>query len=98
MKIRRRKLTLVIVAGGLAASAINFAWLCAIAQADSEPAAWVNQINFYRAIAHLPRISEDPKMSAADLNHARYIVKRFQNVSLATARGLLIFTRCGGRP
>ncbi len=39
-----------------------------------ETPAWLERVNFYRAEARLPTVSEDPMLSRADWQHARYMV------------------------
>jgi len=46
--------------------------------ADSANGDWLAQINRYRAMAGLEPVVEDPAASVGDLNHARYLVKRFE--------------------
>jgi hypothetical protein len=46
--------------------------------ADASTGDWLARINRYRAMAGLEPVVEDPAESAADLNHARYLVKRFE--------------------
>ena len=48
------------------------------AESDAGSKAWLSQINQYRTLAGLDPVEEDPKSSAGDLNHARYLVKRFE--------------------
>ena len=45
---------------------------------DPSTGDWLGQINRYRAMADLEPVVEDPSASAGDLNHARYLVKRFE--------------------
>ena len=40
--------------------------------------AWLEQINGYRSMCGLDAVVEDWLLSAGDLNHARYLVKRFE--------------------
>jgi len=49
--------------------------VCATASphADSE-SSWLDRVNFYRASASLPPVIEDPALSGAVLQHARYMV------------------------
>lgn len=41
---------------------------------ESQPL-WLRRVNYYRALAKLPRVSEDPTLSQADVLHSRYLVK-----------------------
>jgi uncharacterized protein YkwD len=36
---------------------------------------WLGRVNFYRSLAKLPPVVEDPALSSADILHARYLVK-----------------------
>lgn len=45
--------------------------------AGPEPG-WLRRVNYYRAMAKLPPIVEDPELSKGDLAHARYLVKNFR--------------------
>ena len=38
---------------------------------------WLKRVNYYRAMAKLPPIVEDPALSKGDLAHATYLVKNF---------------------
>jgi hypothetical protein len=40
---------------------------------------WLRRVNYYRAIAKLPPIVEDPELSKGDLAHATYLVKNFRD-------------------
>jgi len=40
---------------------------------------WLKRVNYYRAMAKLPPIVEDPALSEGDLAHATYLVKNFRN-------------------
>ena len=46
----------------------------AVSKAESEPE-WLSTLNTYRVANGLRPVSEDPALSKADLNHARYLVK-----------------------
>ena len=39
---------------------------------------WVKRVNYYRAMAKLPPVVEDPELSRGDLAHATYLVKNFR--------------------
>jgi hypothetical protein len=41
---------------------------------SAESAAWLDRINFYREIASLPPVVEEPRLSATIAQHARYMV------------------------
>ncbi len=41
------------------------------------PDTWLARINYYREMAGLDPVSQDPKMSEGDIKHARYMVKNF---------------------
>jgi uncharacterized protein YkwD len=43
-------------------------------EATREPQ-WLARMNYFRAMADLPAVSEDPLLSKGDFNHARYMVK-----------------------
>jgi uncharacterized protein YkwD len=40
---------------------------------------WLKRVNYYRAMAKLPPIVEDPTLSEGDLAHATYLVKNFRD-------------------
>jgi uncharacterized protein YkwD len=46
--------------------------------AAAEPG-WLRRVNYYRAMAKLPPIVEDPALSKGDLAHATYLVKNFRD-------------------
>ena len=51
--------------------------LLALATADTpraEPGNWLDRLNYYRATAALPPVVEEPSLSGAVLQHARYMV------------------------
>jgi len=62
---------------------------------NAEPGStWLDRLNFYRAMASLPPVVEDPALSGAVLQHARYMVKhgvvthsQNRRVSWATPEG-----------
>ena len=39
---------------------------------------WLKRVNYYRAMAKLPPVVEDPALSKGDLAHATYLVKNFR--------------------
>ena len=45
----------------------------------SEPPAWLDGINEYRAGVKLPPVAEDPRLSDGDRKHATYIVKNYED-------------------
>ena len=51
--------------------------------AEAKPAGpappWLAAINDYRMAVHLPPVTEDPKLSDADLKHATYVVKNYED-------------------
>lgn len=49
-------------------------------EAASPQPQWLARINYYRAMAKLPPVVEDPALSAGDLKHARYIVENYADV------------------
>jgi hypothetical protein len=52
--------------------------LCVFAVSAAPPDApgtWLDRVNFYRATAALPPVTEDPSLSTAVLQHARYMVQ-----------------------
>jgi hypothetical protein len=57
---------------------VGFVLLCVLAGLVSPRAAsdltWLDRVNFYRAMAALPPVDEDPVLSGAILQHARYLV------------------------
>ena len=57
---------------------VGFVFLCAFAASAAPPDApvsWLDRVNFYRATAALPPVAEDPSLSTAVLEHARYMVQ-----------------------
>lgn len=47
----------------------------AVRTPSAEPhAGWLDRLNFYRAMAQLPPVAEDPRLSDAVFQHARYMV------------------------
>jgi uncharacterized protein YkwD len=46
--------------------------------AGPEPG-WLRRVNYYRAMAKLPPIVEDPALSKGDLAHTTYLVKNFRD-------------------
>ena len=46
--------------------------------AAAEPG-WLKRVNYYRAMAKLPPVVEDPSLSKGDLAHATYLVKNFRD-------------------
>ena len=59
-----------------AQAGLVFLCVCAAAAAPSDaPATWLDRVNFYRATAALPPVVEDPSLSTAVLEHARYMVQ-----------------------
>jgi len=40
---------------------------------------WLKRVNYYRAMAKLPPVVEDPTLSKGDLTHATYLVKNFRD-------------------
>lgn len=55
---------------------------------------WLRALNYYRSLAHLPPVTENPSFSYADSLHARYVAKtgQFTHVESRTSR---YFTREG---
>jgi len=57
---------------------VGFVFLCVVAASaapSDAPATWLDRVNFYRATAALPPVTEDPTLSTAVLEHARYMVQ-----------------------
>ncbi len=44
-------------------------------ESSTPEADWLARLNYYRELAKLPPVSEDPVLSQGDFNHARYMVK-----------------------
>src|SRR5688572_8842974 len=61
------------------ASSAAFVLVCVCAFAATPLAddrlSWLDRVNFYRATALLPPVEEDPGLSGAVAEHARYMVK-----------------------
>ena len=56
----------------------GFVFLCVLAASaapSDAPPSWLERVNFYRATAALPPVAEDPSLSTAILEHARYMVQ-----------------------
>ncbi|MGH7864302.1 MAG: CAP domain-containing protein [Candidatus Binataceae bacterium] len=45
------------------------------ARAESHDTTWLSRVNYYRALVDLRPVGEDPRLSKADLEHARYMAK-----------------------
>ncbi len=45
---------------------------------------WLWRINYYRRMAHLPAVTEDPSLSDGDFKHSRYLVKRMIRTGAAS--------------
>ena len=45
------------------------------ARSEAEQPAWLRRVNYYRGLAKLPLVSENPSLTRADYLHARYLVK-----------------------
>ena len=80
----------------LAAIALASAGLVALAATPlaGEDISWLDRVNFYRGTAGLPPVTEDPDLSGAVAEHARYMVKHDEikhtqnrRRALATAAG-----------
>jgi hypothetical protein len=80
----------------LAAIALVSAGLFALAAAPlaGDDNSWLDRVNFYRGTAGLPPVTEDPDLSGAVAEHARYMVKHDEikhtqnrRRALATAAG-----------
>ena len=58
---------------------VGLVLVCLLAGAAAPRAAsdltWLDRVNFYRAMASLPPVDEDPVLSGAVLQHARYMVR-----------------------
>jgi hypothetical protein len=57
---------------------VGFVLLCVLAAAAAphgeSGTSWLDRVNFYRAMAALPPVAENPALSGAVLEHARYMV------------------------
>ena len=65
--------------------------------AGPEPG-WLRRVNYYRAIAKLPPIVEDPALSKGDLAHTTYLVKNFRNKILHGGLGAEMHTEDPANP
>ncbi|MFZ0889365.1 MAG: FHA domain-containing protein [Candidatus Binataceae bacterium] len=45
----------------------------------AEPS-WLARLNFYRAMARLPAVGEDPALSDSDSKHARYLIENYGGI------------------
>lgn len=57
---------------------VGFVVSCALAASatpSDAPVSWLDRVNFYRATAALPPVTEDPALSRAIFEHARYMVQ-----------------------
>jgi uncharacterized protein YkwD len=67
-----RKTPLIVVIAALAIAALTVRPV----RADSLSAwSWLARLNFYRSMAMLPPVAEDPALSVGPLDHARYMVR-----------------------
>jgi cysteine-rich secretory family protein len=74
-RVPRRRLRLPLL-GALVAATLVFTSVPAGAAGETPPASiWLTYINYYRATAALPAVSENTTYDAGDRNHAVYMVK-----------------------
>jgi hypothetical protein len=50
--------------------------------------AWLDPLNSYRSMVHLPLVSADPALSEGDAEHARYLVKNYGKIIKANSLGI----------
>ena len=53
---------------------------------------WLKRVNYYRAMAKLPPVVEDPTLSKGDLAHASYLVKNYRDKIEHGGLGALMHT------
>jgi uncharacterized protein YkwD len=60
---------------------------------------WLQDINFFRSLAKLQPVSDNPALSQGDFEHARYLVKNFADlIRRDAALGLSMHTESPDRP
>jgi hypothetical protein len=59
---------------------------------------WLRRVNYYRAMAKLPPIVEDPALSSGDRAHTMYIVKNFHDSIERDGLGAQMHTEDPGSP
>jgi uncharacterized protein YkwD len=59
---------------------------------------WLGPLNYYRALVGLPPVEPDSTLSAADANHARYLVKNFGDLIRADKLGAEAHTEDPSKP
>jgi uncharacterized protein YkwD len=55
---------------------------------EAETMAWLEPLNSYRSMVHLPPVSADPTLSEGDAEHARYLVKNYGKIIKANSLGI----------
>jgi uncharacterized protein YkwD len=59
---------------------------------------WLRRINYYRALAKLPPVTEDQKLSDGDRAHSIYIVKNYRDAIMHGGLGAEMHTEDPGKP
>jgi FHA domain len=57
-------------------------------ESEAETIAWLEPLNSYRSMVHLPPVVADPALSEGDAEHARYLVKNYGKIIKANALGI----------
>jgi len=72
---------IVLLAGcaPVSAPSSNTEWSSGSDLDHATSGSWIERLNRYRAIAGVPAVVEDRRLSAADRAHARYLVKNFDD-------------------
>ena len=57
-------------------------------ESEAQTMAWLEPLNSYRSMVHLPPVAADPALSEGDAEHARYLVKNYGKIIKANALGI----------
>ncbi|MGH7924394.1 MAG: FHA domain-containing protein [Candidatus Binatus sp.] len=66
-------------------------------EASAEPE-WLMRVNYYRVMAKLPSIVEDPALSKGDRTHAMYVVRNYRDAIEHAGLGAEMHTEDPGNP
>ncbi|MDB5107528.1 MAG: garA 2 [Candidatus Binatus sp.] len=69
-----------------------------ISDGSANSPGWIRRINYYRAMAKLPPVVEDPKLSRGDLAHSIYLVKNNRDSIVHGGSGAEMHTEDPARP
>ena len=57
-------------------------------ESEAQTMAWLEPLNSYRSMVHLPPVAADPALSEGDAEHARYLVRNYGKIIKANALGI----------